>query len=1047
MVACLLFFLSGCTSLVYEVVWTRQLILVLGGTTYAITTVVVAFMSGLALGSHIAGRLSDALKRPGRAYGMLEIAVGLYGLIVPLLLGAAQPLYQVMYPHVADTPWILTGARFLVSSVVLLIPATCMGATLPILVHYTTRDGDAFGRSVGRLYGINTLGAVLGTMLAGFWLIPALGLTHTTHVAAFTNLAIGLVAILLLGSTGTRLAEAGEGTKRPVVPSPKADRSAASVPMASNVRWAVMIAFALSGFSAMVYQIAWTRALIMSIGSSTYAFTCILAGFILGLGVGSLLTARRVDRWHNPVLVFGWLELALGLSAILMMPVHGRAPALAEWIVARCHENYGTLLWTQFMLVIAVTLVPTFLMGAIFPLVTKIIAAKEGETGAAVGRAYVINTLGTIVGSLLAGFLLIRSDVLGVQNSIVFAALLNGMAGAWLLIVSRPAGVHIAWRFAPPLAMALVIPLAAVASGRWNRELLTSAPYLGRGKSRGNRPDAEHKREFVYFGEGVDTTVSVLRTSNETTHYSLAVNGKVDASTGDTDMPTQLLSGHLPALLCQDGKKACVIGLASGMTLSAVNRYGSFEQLDCIEISEEVIKAAAFFAPYAYGVLTEDERLNMIRADARNHLLLTHEIYDLIVSEPSNPWISGVSSLFTKEYFSLAKEHLSDRGVLCIWLQAYAMSLNDFRMIAHTLCDVMGFVSIWKATTGDILFIAGHRPFEIPLDDVSRRFSAPAVRKDLYRIGIVNVAMVLGRFISSGEPVRQWASTAPIHTDDNALLEFSAPRSLYRPETLSILKELYSIARLPFDEIVTLSARNEMHQRLRERAADSQQGHKLWIRGLEAAENREPVAALRNFLDAYQLDTGDYALHHQLLEYRRTLLERDSSQVVTPELMGMLDQIDLVRQPTVTALVGDVAFTELAEALYARAYRAWREGLWSVAADYLAEAHDLDPDKEAIVVRLAFAMARLNRPEDAIRYLEPFLERHPTAGEANHIRAALAAQANDSETALGRIRTALAAGVAPETLREDRLLAPLRSDPRFEELLSRYATTQPSRLP
>ncbi|MHC4445935.1 MAG: fused MFS/spermidine synthase, partial [Planctomycetota bacterium] len=577
----LLFLLSGCTGLIYEVVWVRKLILVLGGTTYAITTVLVAFMSGLALGSFLGGKISDGLGQPGRSYGLLEIGIGLYGLAVPLLLGAADPLYRTLYPHVAEMPWLLTGVRFLVGSIVLLLPTTCMGATLPILVRYATHEGQSFGKSVGRLYGINTLGAVLGTMAAGFWLIPAFGLTHTTWIAATVNLFIGLAAIIYLRSSPKPVKQVKPSTA-------KAKPTDLSREVTPNLRLAVLIGFAISGFAAMVYQIAWTRALIMSVGSSTYAFTCILAAFILGLAMGSLVIACWVDRWRRPVLVFGLLELGIGLSAILIVPIHGRIPFIVRQMVTQHAEHYNVLVCYQFALIIAVTFIPTFL-GAIFPLVTRIVAVKDGESGSAVGRAYAVNTLGTIFGSFLAGFVLIRSNVLGIQNSIVAAALLNALVGTWLVVRSRPAGTPIRARLVGSITVVLLIPLISVIVGKWDRLLLNSAPYLKR------QPFIDS--EIVYFGEGVDTTVSVIRHIKNKHYLSMTLNGKTDASTGITDMPTQLLLGHLPALLTDDGKNACVIGLGSGITLSAVACYPSYERLDCVEISDEVIKAAEYFAP------------------------------------------------------------------------------------------------------------------------------------------------------------------------------------------------------------------------------------------------------------------------------------------------------------------------------------------------------------------------------------------------------------------------------------------------------------------
>ncbi|MBN1488333.1 MAG: fused MFS/spermidine synthase [Phycisphaerae bacterium] len=1037
--ACLLFFLSGCTGLIYELVWTRQLLLVLGSTTYAITTVIVAFMAGLALGSHIAGRRCDGLARPGQAYALLEITIGLYGFLVPLLLRAAHPLYATLHPYLTDTPWILTAARFFVSSTVLVIPTTCMGATLPILVRCLTTQTDVLGQTTGRLYGINTMGAVAGTLFAGFWLIPTLGLMHTTHATATVNLAIGFAAMILFRGTRSRPAASPDTTD---TPSAGQDTTSDTMTVSLSTYRGVLCSLALSGFAAMVYQVSWTRELIVAIGSSTYAFTCVLAAFILGLAAGSLAIAHTADRWRNPVLVLGWIELGIALAAILMTPLHSRLPRVARWAIERFPENFDALLWTQLTLVVAVILVPTCLMGAVFPLATKIIASKDRRPGAAVGRAYMVNTCGSIAGALAAGFFMIRSDVLGVRHSIAAAAMANTAIGIALITLASPAGKRLTWRLALPMTTAMIISLAGTLIGRSSPRALIDRAHRSSNPGAVARGHADEELECLYFAEGVDTTVAVIRTANGTPHYALTINGRTEASTGDVDMPTQLLCGHVPALLCPDGKAACVIGLASGITLGAVSRYDSFETLDCIEISEEVICAAEFFAPYAHNVL-DDGRLSVICEDARNYLALTNRTYNLIVSQPSNLWVSGVSSLFTQEFFALARQRLSDRGVLCIWLQAYGMSLRDFRTVVHTLCNSMEFVSAWQATTGDVLLIAGRQPFSIPLDSLSRRFSAPAVRKDLYRIGVSSLATLLGRFVASGEPLRAWAAAAPIHTDDNAMLEFSTPRSRHRPKPSPILNELHRIGHSPFDEIVVASSADPQHERLRRNATRSREGVKLWIKGLNAAVSQDPDTAIRLLLEAYRLDPRNYLLHHDVMELRRVLVAHVPLDRPRPERDAILDEIDRLRMPTITRLTGNSELTDLASELYAQAHDAWRQGMWDAAADYLAEAHDLDPDREAIVVRLAWANLQLNRLDDAACDLDRFLERHPAAGAAHHMRAAVAAQAGAVETAFVHIQAALRAGISPDRLHADPLLTPLGNDPRFRQLLAPHVHAPP----
>ncbi|MBI4578957.1 MAG: fused MFS/spermidine synthase [Planctomycetes bacterium] len=890
-----LFLLSGGTGLVYEVVWSRQLVFLLGGTTYAITTVLVAFMSGLALGSWLSGRLGSRVRRPGRGYGLLEIAVGLYALAVPVLLRLADPLYRAIYQAVSapgsQTPMvILTAARFCVGALVLLLPATCMGATLPMLVRYVVRDAGRLGRSTGLLYGINTCGAMIGTLLAGFVLIPRLGLTRTTWSTAAVNVGIGLLALRFLRAEAVR--PVSDQAAVPAKPTKQARPSAAPIPAVTStkdLRQTVLVVAGLSGLAAMVYQIAWTRALIMSLGSSTYAFTCILAAFILGLGVGSLAVAGWVDRWSRPVLLLAAMELGIGLAAIFIVPLHGQMPAMVHDLVVRRHQNYASLLVAEFVLVIAITFVPTFLMGAAFPLIVRIAGATGRDAGATVGQVYSVNTVGTIVGSFLAGFVLIRGDVLGIQNSIVAAALLNACAAAWLLTKSGPAG-----RLMPVHAAAggfgvIAVLAVGVLTGPWPRDLLTSGPFI----FRGDREPAG--RQIEYFFEDVDATVSVERIGGPQGSLTLCVNGKPDASNVE-DLRTQLLVGHLPALFDRVGAKACIIGLGSGMTLAAVARYPSYQQIDCVEISEGVIGAAETFKHDTYDILHSDPRVRLIRADGRNHLLLTDETYDLIVSEPSNPWLAGISNLFTREFFDLCRQRLAPHGVLAVWLQSYSTSQANFRMVLRTLMDVFDSASVWEAGLPDYCLIAGPRLADVPLADLVARFEQPAVRGDLARIALRDIGSVLGNYVTGGPRLRQWVEDAPVHTDDNALLEFRAPWDLYSQSHLQIAEALLDLQGSPLGGLVRDDT-DAATAAARARTDACVAARRLRVRGMRQWEEEQHAASVHTLVEAYRADPGDFLVYQLLMEHVGELEEWSRDE---PALRELVDEIEQLPPPEIT---------------------------------------------------------------------------------------------------------------------------------------------------
>lgn len=1028
------FLLSGAAGLIYELVWVRELVFVFGGTTFAITTVLVAFMGGLGLGSYGAGRLATRLTRPGRVYGLLEIAIGVYALAVPLLLSLAEPLYRVLYPVGANAPWLLNLFRFLISALILLVPTTCMGATLPVLVRQITLQGIGLGHSVGRLYGLNTLGAVLGVLLAGFVLLPGVGLITATRVAAALNLVVGVSALVLFARPVPALQ--GDPARRPAKKRPET-AAAGEIPVSAGLRRLLLVAFAVSGFAAMVYQLAWTRALVLSVGSSTYSFTCILAAFILGLAVGSLLVARWVDRWRNPALVFGVLEILIGLMAVMIMPLHGQLPYWVESLIRSYRENFGVLLRSQFMLIIAITCVPTLLMGAIFPLATRALARAGEEPAKVTGRAYAINTVGTIAGSFLAGFVLIRSAVLGVQNTIVLASVLNGLAGM-LLIVGAGVGPTSGWgvavrrRGVPALPLVIAIPLVAWLAGRWDQRLLTAAPFLQRGAV----ADFIERHRVLYFEDGVDVTAAVLQDREDPDGLVLTVNGKPDASTNETDTATMLLIGHLPALIGPADGDVCVIGLGSGLTMSALSRYPDFKRFDCVEISDVVIEAAEYFAPFTYNVLSAEPRLRMIRGDGRNHLLLSDATYQVIVSQPSNPWLAGVANLFTREFFELAQARLTPDGRLAVWLQGYALAEGDFRMIVRTLLEVFEHVSLWNVSADDYMLIGSLQPLRIDARAFAERMRPDGLRADLYRVGVHDPAQLLGRFVATEAPLRAWTADAPSHTDDNALLEFSAPRYLYAGQGGAIAEAL-TVQQQPISGTIVEPA--TASDELAAGVANVRAARAEHTACRAALARGDRVAAVQHLVEGYRRDPSSIELYRRIISVRvaiRRALERNPGDAALQSLAAQLAGLD---PPPVVPARG-LSLERIAELLRSTADQAARSGKWTRAADYMRQAWRLEPAHRQTALNLSEILMRGGQTNEAGDVLDEYLAEHAGDGEVCYRRGVLFVQAGQARSAIPLLECALRSGqfTAP-VLAADPLLEPLKADPEFRQLLDRHA--------
>lgn len=766
------FFLSGVCGLIYEIIWIRLLRLVMGNTVFSVSTVLTAFMGGLALGSYIAGRLIDRRGHPLRIYGILEGLIGLYCIAIPGIIAATQPLYRVLYQNVQTSFLLFSLLRFLICGGILLVPTTLMGATLPVLSKHFVHRAEQLGWTVGKLYAINTFGAVIGAAGTGFILIPALGVQRTLYAAVAINIAIALSVLLMVRRTSVPVA-APEGASQSSAP--QQERGTFSIPSGL-----LLLGFSLAGLASMIYEVAWTRILALVIGSSVYAFSLMLTAFIFGIGLGSIVFSRWIDRRKNLLLGFALIEIVIGLSALLFVPVLGQLPVLFVRIIVRYSPHFALLHLIEFGIIFLLMLVPTTMMGVAFPLISKIYTRHLGQIGRSIGSVYSANTLGGILGSFMGGFILV--PWLGIQTTIFVAVSVNLLLGIGLLLGNRlvpfwKRGAAAMILFAVALYTAYVIP-------PWDRMLLTSAPYLYAYKyekgATGQRESIaevmKERRNILYHEEGVTTTVTVTHAGDE---IFLKVNGKTDASS-KKDLRTQSLLSHLPLLLHPDPRDVLLIGLGSGISLGAAEQHRDIESIECVEISPEVVEASRFF-DHVNHQARQDPRARIIVEDGRNHIALTSKQYDVMISQPSNLWISGMADLFTADFFTLCRKHLKKGGLMGQWVQAYLMSKRDFQSVIRTFSSVFPNVSLWESHAGEDYFLIGSVS-ELPLNvrTLEQRMAEEDVRRDLARINIPDAPTLLSSMVTAGPGVFHLADHVPIHTDDNALLEFAAPKSMYR---------------------------------------------------------------------------------------------------------------------------------------------------------------------------------------------------------------------------------------------------------------------------
>ncbi|NLX07286.1 MAG: fused MFS/spermidine synthase [Phycisphaerae bacterium] len=762
-----MFVLSGFTGLVYEVVWARRLTLTLGASTFAVAAVLIAFMGGMSAGAFLFGRLADRRKRHLLIYGLLEIAIGIYALLFPTILEWVGGLYVLVYQHFEPGFYAISLIRLALSVAILLAPTIAMGGTLPVLCAMLAAERGCPSKRTAALYALNTLGGVAGCLCAGFLLIPHYGLPATTLTAAATNLAIGLVAILLQRRW---IASPPE--------TPLAGRGAAMAPAApaSPVIAAVVAATALCGFTAMVYQTIWTRVLSMVIGTTVYAFTTILAAFLTGIVLGSLIYSLRPPR--RSVLWLGVAQILIAVWVALAMPRFDELPFVFLRVFDWTSSSWPLFQLVRFLMLLAVLLVPGTLFGICFPLAVGTVVRRVEEAGSKVGLIYSFNTIGAVLGAFAGGFVIVV--YLGFQKGMVVTAGLNAFAGLGLLAIG--AELTARRRAAVIAAAATALFLSVLGIRPWRIHHLNSGAYVYAHDYRDLHDvrQAMNAYRIAYYREGPTATVSVFHDPRGT--MSLAIDGKTDASTGEhADMSTQILLSHLPVMFVDRPRDALLIGLGSGVSLGSLLQH-RVERVDVVEISEAVVEASELFRRYNHDAL-DDPRVNLIVGDGRHHLQRTGRRYDVIISQPSNPWITGVSNLFTREYYQAMSRRLNRGGVVCQWIPSYHMSQEMLAVITKTFSAVFPCASMWSSSVvGDLFLIGSNEKVELDYRLFLERLGRPRIKQDLARIGMDEPLLLARTFKFAQDGIAQFLSRLPDHlpenSDDYPVVEFMTPRFL-----------------------------------------------------------------------------------------------------------------------------------------------------------------------------------------------------------------------------------------------------------------------------
>jgi spermidine synthase len=744
------FALSGGAGLLHEVVWSRLLGHLFGVTTLAISTVLAVYMAGLALGSWAMGQRVARLEDTRRAYALLEIGIGLAALAVPFLLDLVAPLYGWLWRRYFLSFTLFTALQLVLAAAILLPPTIMMGATLPALADYLAARPGRASLAPQWLYTANLAGAVLGVGLAGFVLMPTLGIRRTILAGALVNIGAGLLVLALPRQSAPR-------------PLPS---DTARLPEQRAGRLLLAAAF-VSGFASIASQVAWTRTLILIVGSTTYAFSTVLLVNLAALALGSAWVSRAARDGRAVGGRLAAMHLLMAISLLGAVYSVNRAPfwyvSLFRWWSPRGIVGLVTM---NTAAVFSLLLLPVLFAGTILPLVIiGAVPPDAGRTGRVVGRVYAVNTVGAILGALLASLVCI--PVLGSERTLLAICVVGGVMGllfAWSRESPR-------WLALASVPVVLCVGLGAVTQPEWEKKPLIYGPYEPSRLAGGREALTRPKEQLLFFREGLTATIAVTQPGEA---HSLIINGRVNASDMLGDMSIQVMLAQVPLLLAPRTDDVLVLGWGSGVTVGSVLR-GAVKHVTALEIEPAVVEASHFFDHTNHQPL-RDPRLTVYLGDGRHILRASDATYDVIISEPSHPWITGVANLFTADFFALGARRLRPDGLFVQWLQGYEISVDTYRTILATFQSVFPEVLAFKSPFADDWILVGSRqPLVLDLAALDRRWAGPGIQEESERVGVRRIELLLSLLQLGPEGVRAISQGVPLNTDDNMRIEFRAP--------------------------------------------------------------------------------------------------------------------------------------------------------------------------------------------------------------------------------------------------------------------------------
>jgi len=765
----LLFAGSGCSALIYEIVWYQLLQLVIGSTVISLGVLLATFMGGLCLGSMALPRIrSLAGRHPLRVYALVEMGIGICGILV--LFG--MPLVDRVYVAAVGHGFPAMLLRAVVAAACLLPPTVLMGASLPAASRWlrATPEGVSW---MGLLYGGNTVGAVFGCLLAGFYLLRVYDMATATLVAAAINGAVALIGFGMASRTPHQA-----GAEEPPATPPAAEAAPRS--------GAVYVTIALSGACALGAEVVWTRLLGLLLGATVYTFSIILAVFLAGLGIGSGVAAALVRGVARPRVAIGWCQMLL--AGAVAWTAYMLANSLPYWPI---NPLLSTSPWYTFQIDLArsiwAILPAALLWGASFPLALAAVASRGRDAGRMVGGIYAANTAGAIVGALAFSMFLIPA--VGTQGCERALILLSALSALFAL--------------APPLRPkpGVLLLAAAVAAAVFLAMSVSGVPSMLIAYGRRITISA-NSSQILYAGEGMNASIAISRWNDGAVQFH--VSGKVEASTEPYDMRLQRMLGHMPALLHPNPRSVLVVGFGAGVTAGSFVLHPEVKRIVICEMERMIPPVATRFFGKENNYVLHDPRVEMVYDDARHFVLTTREKFDVITSDPIHPWVKGSATLYSKEYFELVKQHLNPGGIVTQWVPLYESDLSTVKSELATFFDVFPSGTVWGNDTAgggyDTVLLGQAEPTKIDVDQLQAKLERPdeaRVAASMREVGFNSAIALLSTYAGQGPDLKSWLADAEINRDGNLRLQYLAGLALNNSMEGAIYSQMLTYRRYP----------------------------------------------------------------------------------------------------------------------------------------------------------------------------------------------------------------------------------------------------------